>query len=124
MEFYLCELCGNVVTFAHDSGKKVSCCGQEMKKLTANTKDAAKEKHVPVIEQEGNKVTVKVGSVEHPMEEKHYITFIALETKKGHQIKKLHPNEKPEAEFALLDGDEVVCAYEYCNLHGLWKAEK
>ena len=91
--------------------------------LVPNTTDAAGEKHVPVISQEGGIVTVKVGAVEHPMMEKHYITMIALETNKGYQVKELSPEDKPQAQFALLEGEEVVAAYEYCNLHGLWKAE-
>lgn len=93
-----------------------------MKPLVPNTTDAAGEKHVPVIRQEGNLVTVTVGSVEHPMLEAHYIKWILLETKEGRQRKTLKPGDKPVAVFALTPGDEVVAAYEYCNLHGLWKA--
>ena len=92
-----------------------------MQKVEPNTTDAALEKHVPVIEVEGNKVVVKVGDVAHPMTEAHYITMIALETKNGVQIKQLTPADAPVAEFALVDGDEVVAAYENCNLHGFWK---
>ena len=91
--------------------------------LIPNTTDAAGEKHVPVIEVVGDTVTVKVGSVEHPSLEAHYIEFIALETTNGYQIKNLNPGDKPEADFALLDGEKVVAAYELCNLHGLWKKE-
>ena len=88
--------------------------------LKANSTDAAGEKHVPVIEQNGQNVLVKVGSVEHPMLENHYIKFIVLETK-NHVIRvDLTPNDKPVANFILEDGDEVVNAYELCNLHGLW----
>ena len=93
-----------------------------MKPLIPNTTDAAGEKHVPVIKQEGNLVTVSVGSVAHPMLEAHYIQWIILETKQGRQRKMLKAGEKPVAVFALTDGDEVVAAYEYCNLHGLWSA--
>ena len=91
--------------------------------ITANTTDGAYEKHVPVIKKEGNLITVAVGSVEHPMLEAHFIEWIMLETKQGRQRKTLKPGEKPVAVFALTDGDEAVAAYEYCNLHGLWKAE-
>ena len=91
-----------------------------MKELVPNTTDAAVEKHVPVVEQEGNTVTVKVGSVTHPMVEAHYIQFIALVTKNGVQYKALTPEDEPKAVFALVEGDEVVNAYEYCNLHGFW----
>ena len=94
-----------------------------MKALTPNTSDGAGEKHVPVIKKEGNLITVSVGSVEHPMLEAHYIEWIMLETKQGRQRKTLKPGEKPVAVFALTDDDEAVAAYEYCNLHGLWKAE-
>ena len=94
-----------------------------MEELTPNTSDGAGEKHVPVIKKDGNKVTVEVGSVAHPMLEAHYIMFVLLETKKGVQRVDLAPDTEPKAEFVLADGDEVVAAYEYCNLHGLWKAE-
>lgn len=94
-----------------------------MNEVIPNTTDAANEKHVPVIEKNGNVVKVTVGSVEHPMVEKHYIQWIILETKNGFMEHDLHPEEKPEATFTLNDGDEVVAAYELCNLHGLWKAE-
>lgn len=121
MRFFVCEHCGNKITFVEDMGVPVMCCGQKMTELVANTTDAAQEKHVPVVEKDGNKVKVVVGSVEHPMVEEHSIQWIAVETKKGSQIKYLKPGEKPEAVFSLED-DEVVAVYEYCNLHGLWKA--
>ena len=91
------------------------------KEETPNTVDAAKEKHVPVIEQHGDHVTVRVGSVEHPMLEAHYIEWIILETAAGFQRKDLKPGDKPEADFAVTE--PILAAYEYCNLHGLWKAE-
>ena len=94
-----------------------------MEELIPNTTDAAQEKHVHVVTVDGNTVSVTVGSVEHPMLEEHFITFIALETKQGVQRKALAPGEKPTAVFALAQGDVPVAAYEYCNLHGLWKAE-
>lgn len=91
--------------------------------MVANTTDAATEKHVPVIEASGNLVKVTVGSVAHPMLEAHSIQWIALETAEGVQKKALRPGDAPEALFALTDTDRPVAAYEYCNLHGLWKAE-
>lgn len=91
--------------------------------LIPNTTDAAGEKHVPVIAAEGAAVKVCVGAVEHPMLPAHYITFILLETNQGWQKKALQPGEKPVAVFALAEGEKPVAAYEYCNLHGLWKAE-
>ena len=86
-----------------------------------NTTDGAYEKHVPVIEHSGDHVIVKVGSVEHPMLEAHYIEWIALETNQGSQRKTLAPGQKPQAVFALAEGESVTAAYEHCNLHGLWK---
>ena len=122
MTFSRCEHCGNIVAYIHDSGVRCQCCGEEMKPIVPNTSDGAGEKHVPVIEQNGRTVTVTVGSVEHPMLEAHYIEWIMLETKEGRQRKTLMPGEKPVATFALTDADAVVAAYEYCNLHGLWKS--
>jgi superoxide reductase len=93
-----------------------------MTEISPNTSDGAGEKHVPVVTQEGNKVTVKVGSVDHPMTDEHWIQWVALLTEKGMQAVELSPGDAPVAEFSLLDGDKVVAAYEYCNLHSLWKA--
>ncbi len=121
MEFYICNHCGNIITYAENKGVPVFCCGEPMSKLEPKTADTAVEKHVPVIKVEGNTVTVTVGSTEHPMAEAHYIQWIVLETKQGTQRKELKPDQKPEVVFALAEGDEVVAAYEYCNLHGLWK---
>ena len=122
MKFYICEHCNNMVTFLHDAGVPVMCCGQKMTELVPGTVDAAVEKHIPVVAQEGNTVTVKVGSVAHPMIEAHFIQWVALETNQGSQIKYLKPDTKPEVTFVLAEGEEVVNVYEYCNLHGLWKA--
>ena len=124
LQFYRCMKCGNFVVFVDE--KKActpKCCGDDMTELKGNTSDGATEKHVPVVSVDGDKVTVKVGSVDHPMLEEHYIQWIVLETTKGFQKKNLKPGEKPEATFALTDGEKAVAAYEYCNLHGLWKAD-
>ena len=94
-----------------------------MRALEANTTDAAQEKHVPVVEVNGSLVTVTVGSVAHPMLEEHHIAWIALETDQGMQRKVLAPTGEPKAVFALTEGEKPVAAYEYCNLHGLWKKE-
>ncbi|PYG89873.1 superoxide reductase [Ruminiclostridium sufflavum DSM 19573] len=120
--FFVCKHCGNLVTFIKESGAPLTCCGELMSEISPNTVDAAVEKHVPVVTSDGNKVTVKVGSVEHPMIPEHFIQWIYLETDKGYQIKYLKPEEKPEATF-LLNDEKAVAAYEYCNLHGLWKKE-
>lgn len=120
ISFYKCKKCGKVVAMLKGSPCDTICCGEAMTELTANTTDAAVEKHVPVVTVNGNTVEVNVGSVTHPMEEKHFIEWIALETKNGNQLKYLKPGDAPKAVFALTDGDEVVRAYAYCNLHGLW----
>ena len=122
MKFYRCDHCGNIVTFVHSAGVPVMCCGQKMTELVPGTVDAAQEKHVPGVEIKGSTVHVKVGAVTHPMLEEHFIQWIALETNQGSQIKYLQPGQQPEAVFALAEGEQVVSAYEYCNLHGLWKA--
>lgn len=95
---------------------------EDGEKLVANTVDAAKEKHVPFVTVEGTKVNVKVGEVEHPMTEEHYIVFVAVVTDHQTLFKEFNPGDKPEANFVLPDGDKVVEVYEYCSLHGLWKA--
>ena len=123
MKFYICEHCGNIITFMKNAGVPVMCCGQKMTELVPGTSDGAVEKHVPAVSVEVQKVVVKVGEAEHPMLEAHYIQWIALETESGVQIKNLKPGEKPEAVFLLPEGEKAVAAYEYCNLHGLWKKE-
>lgn len=123
LEFYKCAHCGNIAVKPFDSGVPLVCCGEKMALLEPNTVDAATEKHVPVVTVDGATVKVAVGEVEHPMAEDHYITFIALETEKGYQTAPLAPGQKPEATFAVAEGDKPVAAYEYCNKHGLWKAE-
>lgn len=123
LEFFKCEHCGNVAVKAYDKSVPLVCCGEKMSLLVPGTTDAALEKHVPVVEVEGSLVKVVVGSVEHPMTEEHLIAFIALETKKGYQIAELTAEDAPRATFAVAEGDEPVAVYEYCNLHGLWKAE-
>jgi len=119
-EVYKCEICGNIIEVLHGGTGKPVCCGKEMKLMKENTVDAAVEKHVPVIEKQGSKITVKVGSVEHPMEEKHYIEFIEVLTDAKIYRQYLKPAEKPVATFDVI-GD-VIMAREYCNLHGLWKS--
>lgn len=122
MKFYRCDHCGNIIMFVQYAGVPVMCCGQKMTELVPGTVDAAVEKHVPVVEVQGSQVHVKVGSVQHPMIPEHFIQWIALETSLGSQIKYLKPGQAPEADFVLAEGEELVAVYEYCNLHGLWKA--
>lgn len=122
-KFYRCDHCGIIVGIVEQGGGTLSCCGQPMRALEANTTDAAQEKHVPVVEVNGSIVTVTVGSVAHPMLEEHHIGWIALETNQGMQRKELDHTGEPKAVFALAEGEKAVAAYEYCNLHGLWKKE-
>ena len=122
MELFICKHCGNIVTFLENSNVPVMCCGEKMHKVEPNTVDAAVEKHLPVIEVKDLLATVTVGAVEHPMQDDHYIKWIVLETSEGIKVKNLTPSDKPIAIFSLLDGEEVISAYEFCNKHGIWKA--
>ncbi len=119
-QVYKCTICGNIVEILHTGKGQLVCCEQPMQLQKENTVDAAKEKHVPVVEVAGGKVTVKVGSVAHPMEEKHYIEWIEITTGGKTYRQFLNPGDKPEAVFNC-DAREVS-ARAYCNLHGLWKS--
>ena len=119
-QIFKCEVCGNIVEVVHQSGGTLVCCGQPMTLLTENSKEAAVEKHIPVIEKIEDGYLVKVGAVEHPMVPEHYIEFIEVHTENKIYRKYLKPGEKPVAEFKL--DEEVLYVREYCNLHGLWKA--
>lgn len=122
MKFMKCMTCGNIIAFVDEKHDNIVCCGEKMTELIAGTVDASVEKHKPVISIDGNKVTVTVGEVLHPMLPEHYIEWIALETKLGNQRKQL-TNGEPSACFKICDDDQVISAYDYCNLHGLWKTE-
>jgi superoxide reductase len=117
---YKCELCGNIVEVLHEGAGQLVCCGQNMTLMEENSVDAAREKHVPVIEKVDGGYKVTVGSVAHPMEEKHYIEWIELIA--GSQVLRaeLAPGDAPEAVFAT--GADAVSARSYCNLHGLWRS--
>jgi superoxide reductase len=121
-EVYKCEICGNVVEVLHSGQGELVCCGQPMRLLEEQTAEQAKEKHVPVIEETAEGIRVKVGSVPHPMEEKHYIEWIEVITDQGAGKKFLKPGDTPEAEFEDVQGLQKV--REYCNIHNLWKYEK
>ncbi len=120
MKFFECSHCGNVVYLMKDAGVPVVCCGEKMAELVPNTV-GANEKHTPEVQQDGRNVTVRVSSVEHPMVEEHYIEWILLELKNGFLVRNLKPGEAPVAQFVLPEGEEVVRAYDYCNLHKLWQ---
>ena len=121
-KFYVCEVCGNLVGKIEDGRAPLHCCGRPMKELEANTSEGAGEKHLPVYKYENNVLEVSVGSVLHPMEEKHYISWIYVETKKGGQRKSLEIGKEPVVKFVFED-DEPLAVFAYCNLHGLWKSE-
>ncbi|MCQ2381106.1 MAG: desulfoferrodoxin [Acidaminococcaceae bacterium] len=120
MRFFQCKHCGAVVSLATASKQPSICCNDTMVELVPNTTDGAREKHVPVIEINGNNVTVTVGETEHPMLDAHFIEWIFIRTKHGDQRKCLKPGAKPQVRFVLTDDDAVTAAYSYCNLHGLW----
>lgn len=120
LQVYKCELCGNIVEVMYGSDGTLVCCDQPMTLMDENTVDAAKEKHVPVIEKTADGFKVKVGDVAHPMEEKHYIQWIEIIAGEKAYTKFLKPGDAPEAEFKI-DADTIT-AREYCNLHGHWKA--
>ncbi|MCP3685898.1 MAG: desulfoferrodoxin [bacterium] len=119
---YKCNICGNIVEVLKASGGDLVCCGEPMELLKEKIEDEGKEKHVPVVETEGNKVMIKVGSVPHPMEDAHYIQLIELiEDDKVVASTRLFPGQKPEAEFDL-ESMEKVKVRALCNVHGLWKS--
>jgi superoxide reductase len=120
-QIYHCTLCGNVVEVIYTGAGSLVCCGQPMQLLVENSVDASKEKHVPVIEGKDNVITVLVGSIPHPMEEKHYIAFIEVITKDNLILRaELKPGAEPKAVFPVALSN-VLYVREYCNLHGLWK---
>jgi len=119
-QIYRCNLCGNIVEVLHAGDGQLVCCGQPMELLKEKTEDAGLEKHVPVIEKTETGLKVKVGSVPHPMEEKHYIEWIEVIADGRVYRKFLKPSDKPEAEFELKS--EEIGAREYCTIHGLWKS--
>ena len=121
-KFYICPDCGLVIEAIHDSGIAPSCCGMKMDALVPNTVEASGEKHIPAVRVEDDVVTVNVGSVNHPMQDAHYIEWVQLVTDRGIQRKYLAPGEEPNVSFRL-GNEKPVAVYAYCNLHGLWKTE-
>lgn len=120
IKFYRCPVCGNIIEVINGDVSRVKCCNQSLVLLNANTEDAALEKHVPVYEMDNNEIIVKIGETIHPMEEKHYITFITLVTDNNVIRYDLKPSDEPIVRFPYVK-DSII--YEYCNLHGLWKKE-
>lgn len=122
-DFYQCTICGHVIGILKPGNPSLVCCGQEMIRLEAKESDEGKEKHVPVIVPEGNKIMIKLGSIPHPMTEEHYFCFIEIAKKDGQRINtQLKPGDDPSAVFHInvMDIDTV---YAYCNIHGLWKKQ-
>ena len=119
-EIYLCELCGNIVEVLGEAEGTLTCCGQDMVMLKANTIEAAQEKHVPVVTVSGTTATVQVGSVAHPMESQHHIAWIELQQGNKGQRVVLKPGDAPQAVF-IVEAGIPVAVRAYCNLHGLWK---
>lgn len=120
MKFYRCPVCGNIITVLEGNVNPVRCCGKELEELVPNTQEGAVEKHIPVCKKVDNKVEVMVGEVKHPMQDEHYITFIAQVANNQVSIVKLNPGEEPMATF---DDKENSKYYAYCNIHGLWISE-
>ncbi|ADL53815.1 desulfoferrodoxin [Clostridium cellulovorans] len=122
-QVFKCNVCGNIIEVVHAGQGEIVCCGKPMTLQVENTVDAAREKHIPVIEKLDGEILVKVGSVEHPMEEKHYIEWIELICENKVYRKHLKPGEKPEARFKVCDTSLEYTAREYCNIHGHWVAQ-
>lgn len=129
MKYYICKVCGNLITKIEDGGNTPTCCGKLMSELSPASTDGAKEKHIPVCRHSPLsgcsdnivKIQIQVGSDMHPMSELHYIKWIAIETDKGFHLKQLKPDKSPTATFYLCSEEHVINIYSYCNLHGLWE---
>lgn len=119
-ELYRCEVCGNIVEVVNEGATSLVCCGEPMIKLEAKTEDQGQEKHVPVVEETDSGIKVKVGSIEHPMEDGHYIKFIEILLKDRIIRKELKPGQAPEVKYCATKSD-VIEVREFCSIHGLWK---
>ncbi len=120
LKFFKCNVCGNIAIKLVDKNIPLFCCGQKMQEIDVNSTDAAQEKHLPVIEQTGNKIYVKIGEIEHPMTESHYISHIIILTTLGYYVQELNYTDKPEAVYYLKDEEKLEKVYSICNLHGIW----
>ena len=121
-KFYVCNHCRNIVEMVYDTDIALHCCGDEMQQLRPGTVEASTEKHIPAVTVGQGVVEVNVGSVNHPMEEVHWIEWVQLISDKGSYRKWLNPGESPSVKF-LLGGEKPLAVYAYCNLHGLWKTD-
>lgn len=122
VKFYVCKKCGKIVGMIKGSACPTMCCGEAMEELIPGAVEGSGEKHIPVVTVEENIVKVNVGSVDHPMLPEHFINWVYLKTDKGGHRKNLEPGSAPYVEFALID-EKPLAVYEYCNIHGLWKAD-
>jgi superoxide reductase len=120
-EIYKCSVCGNIVEVIHAGVGQLVCCGKPMELLKEKISDVGLEKHVPVIEKTATGVKIKVGSIPHPMEDKHYIEWVEIISEGRACRKFLKSGDKPEAEFETSSSIENIQVREYCNVHGLWK---
>lgn len=123
VNFYYCPICGNVVTMVQENGANPICCGSAMREIRPHTEEMLAEKHLPILKECCGKVKIQVGSVLHPMDEKHHIQWIGIETNLGYMQRYLKTGEDPEYGFKLQPGEEVLHIYAYCNLHGLWVSD-
>ena len=121
-KFFICKRCGNIAELINSKGVPLVCCGEKMTELIPNTVDASVEKHKPVVTVSDSSITVEVGSIPHPMQYDHLITFVYVETERGGQRKYLKAGEEPKLMFSF-SNDKPIAVYAYCNLHGLWKTE-
>ena len=121
-KFFICKHCGNLIGLIENKGVPTVCCGEKMTELVPNTVEASVEKHLPVVMVSGDCISVQVGSVPHPMEDAHHITFVYVETQRGGQRKCLKLGDEAKLTFAFSD-DKPVAVFSYCNIHGLWETE-
>ncbi len=121
-KFFVCRHCGNLVGMIHFSGVRIICCGEKMELLNANTFDASQEKHLPVVSVNGDKLTVRIGSTNHPMTEEHHINWVYVQTERGGVRHAFNAGDEPVWEFCV-HNDKPLAAFAYCNLHGLWKTD-
>lgn len=121
-KFYICKHCGNLIGLIDNKGVPLMCCGEKMAELVPNTAEAATEKHLPAVTSSGSGIEVQVGSVAHPMEDAHHISFVYVETENGGQRKCLNAGDEPKLSFSFVN-DKPIAVYAYCNLHGLWKTD-
>ncbi|MCL2691662.1 MAG: desulfoferrodoxin [Candidatus Bathyarchaeota archaeon] len=122
-KFYVCKRCGNLAELINNKNVPMICCGEKMSELVPNTVEASVEKHLPVVTKTtANSISIQIGSVLHPMENQHHITFVYIESEQGRQRKYLKTGEEPKIEFSFTN-DKPLAVYAYCNLHGLWKTD-